>query len=269
MSVAVPILCYHSVATSAPSGFREWTIDPARFREHLEVIASRGARTPTVSEYAATLEADFPVANTVVLSFDDGFADFSTNVAPLLVEFDMRATLYVTTGFLGREPEWLPPEARAPMLSSRAITDLPDANVEIGAHAQCHPELDVIPRDAARAEIEGSKHALEDILGRRVASFAYPFGYHNRAVRQQVVDAGFTSACAVKQALSGPGDDIFALARVLIPGDLTADELARVLDAATVSRARAGERLRTKAWRAARWSRRQVVNRRGRAVRAA
>jgi peptidoglycan/xylan/chitin deacetylase (PgdA/CDA1 family) len=269
MSVSVPVLCYHSVASSAPAGFREWTIDPALFRQHLEVIASRGARTPTVSEYAATLEADFPVSNTVVLTFDDGFADFATTVAPLLVEFDMRATLYVTTGCLGREPEWLPPEARAPMLSPEAIVGLPDANVEIGAHAQLHPELDVISRSAARAEIEGSKHALEDILGRSVASFAYPFGYHNRAVRQQVVDAGFTSACAVKQALSGPGDDIFALARVLVPGDLSADGLARVLDAATVTRARAGERLRTKAWRAARWSRWQVSNRRGRAVRAA
>jgi peptidoglycan/xylan/chitin deacetylase (PgdA/CDA1 family) len=222
-----------------------------------------------VSEYAATLEADFPVANTVVLTFDDGFADFATTVAPLLVDFDMRATLYTTTGFLGREPGWLPPEARAPMLTAADLATLPDANVEIGAHAQRHPELDVIPRDAARAEIEGSKHALEDILGRQVASFAYPFGYHSRAVRQQVVDAGFTSACAVRQALSGPGDDVFALARVLVPGDLTAGELARILDAATVPRARAGERLRTKAWRAARWSRLQVTNRRGRTVHAA
>jgi peptidoglycan/xylan/chitin deacetylase (PgdA/CDA1 family) len=269
MSIAVPILCYHSVAAGGPSGFREWTIEPALFREHLQVIAARGARTPTVSEYAATLEADFPVTNTVVLTFDDGFADFATSVAPLLVEFDMRATLYATTGFLGREPGWLPPEARAPMLTGRDLAELPDANVEIGAHAQRHPQLDIIGRDDARAEIEGSKHALEDILGRSVASFAYPFGYHNRAVRQLVVDAGFTSACAVKQALSGPGDDVFALARVLVPGDLTADDLVRVLDAATVNRARPGERLRTKAWRAARWSRSKVATRRGRAVRAA
>ncbi len=60
---------------------------------------------------------------------------------------------------------------------------------------------------------------LEDRLGREVPSFAYPFGFHGPRIRALVERAGFRSACAVKDALSGPGDDPFAIARVIVPGD--------------------------------------------------
>ncbi|MCL5961438.1 MAG: polysaccharide deacetylase family protein, partial [Chloroflexi bacterium] len=48
--------------------------------------------------------------------------------------------------------------------------------VAIGAHTVTHPILSRLPVSMQRAEVNESKTFLEEILGHRVASFAYPYG---------------------------------------------------------------------------------------------
>jgi peptidoglycan/xylan/chitin deacetylase (PgdA/CDA1 family) len=122
------------------------------------------------------------------------------------------------------------------MLSWSAVADLAAEGIEMGAHTVRHPQLDAIPREDAESEIAESKAELEHHLGQQVVSFAYPHGYHDRHVHRLVVDAGFTSASAVKHAFSSRVDDRFALSRVMVRrGD----------DAATVARWARGEGLPT------------------------
>ena len=46
---------------------------------------------------------------TAVITVDDGFADFAANAWPELQERRMKATLYVTAGFVGGRSSWLAP----------------------------------------------------------------------------------------------------------------------------------------------------------------
>ena len=48
--------------------------------------------------------------------------------------------------------------------------------VAIGAHTEQHPILTRVSPDRARREVAGSKHRLEEELGRPVTAFAYPNG---------------------------------------------------------------------------------------------
>jgi peptidoglycan/xylan/chitin deacetylase (PgdA/CDA1 family) len=155
---------------------------------------------------------------------------------------------------MGGTSVWLDSDGAGnqPMLSWAALRDLADDGCEIGAHTQAHPPLDCITRPAAEREIVGSKLDLEDGLGRAVPSFAYPHGHHDRHVRRMVIDAGFESACAVKNAMSHTGDDRFALARITVLGDVDTDGLARHLDGQGIPPAPRRERLRTTAWRTVR-----------------
>src|SRR5690606_33546633 len=82
------------------------------------------------------------------------------------------------------------------------------------------------------------------------SSFAYPYGYHSQAVRRAVQAAGYSSACAVKNALSHEGDDIYAIARVLIQRDTGAAGVGDLLDGRGWPVAWRGEHLRTRGWRA-------------------
>lgn len=93
---------------------------------------------------------------------------------------------------------------------------------------------------------------LQQLLGRPIDSFAYPHGYYDRTVRQLVVDAGYTSAAAVKNALSPPDDDVFALSRVTVLADFDLGRLVGALVGLGVPFGPPGERLRTRLWRQAR-----------------
>lgn len=217
----VPILLYHGIAEDTDGPSAPWVVDPASFREHLDEIERSGARPVTMRALVDALDAGAPLApGTIALTFDDGFADFASGALPALAERGWPATLYVTTGAIGTTTTWLP--ERRPMLSWSALRDIADAGVEIGAHTVHHPQLDVLPVDAARREIVESRAMLEDGLGAQVDTFAYPHGYHDRRVRRLVVDAGFRSCCAVKHRFSSARDDRFALSRVMVrAGDPT------------------------------------------------
>jgi hypothetical protein len=99
-------------------------------------------------------------------------------------------------------------------------------------------------------EIVQSRRELEDGLSEPVWSFAYPYGYHSPAVRLAVQAAGYSSACAVKNALSHEKDDVFGIARVLIERDTGVAALDALLDGRGWPLAWRGEHLRTRGWRA-------------------
>jgi hypothetical protein len=65
-----------------------------------------------------------------------------------------------------------------------------------------------------------------------------------------VVDAGYETAHAVKNALTYPGDDLFASARILVQPQHTDNDVARWLRGRGLPVAWRHERLRTKAARA-------------------
>ena len=191
---------------------------------------------------------------TVVITFDDGFADFAACAWPELTARGVGATLYVTAGTLDGTSGWLAPlgAGELPMLTRRQVVELAAGGCEIGAQSMTHRPLDCLPRSAAAREITQSKAALEHLLARTVDSFAYPHGHYDAGVRQLVVDAGFHSAVATRNALSPAGDDWFALARVTVTADFDVDRLTEGLSASDAPVGRPGDRLRTRLWRQAR-----------------
>ena len=255
---AIPILLYHCISDDPPAWIRPFAVTPQTFRRHLDLIVENGASALRVSDHVAAMAAvESPPRPVVLITFDDGMADFETEAAPALADAGLTATLYVTTGFLddAASPAGVRPDG--PWLDSRAVVDLHAHGIEIGAHSHTHPHLDTLSATDAHDEIARPKGILEEILGAPVRSFAYPHGYSSRSIRAQVRDCGYTSACAVKNALSHPSDDAFALARLTIGSDTSLTELEDWLQGRGAPTASRQEHVRTRAWR---------VYRRGRAV---
>lgn len=238
-SVIVPIFLYHSVSSVPAVGQERFTVTPASFDEHVEAIAASGRVALTITEFARALrgERELP-ERAVAVTFDDGFADTLAAVEALNRR-GITSTVYVTSSRLD-SPQGISGEAAREIVASGA---------EIGAHSVSHPYLDELPLALAAAEIGEGKRTLEQRLELPLQTFAYPHGAHDRRVRGAVIDAGFRSAAAVKNAFSHDHDDPFAIARLTITGDTPLASVVAALDGRGAPVSWSGERYRTRAFR--------------------
>jgi len=230
----IPILMYHSISQRAAPNYRRFAVPPALFAAHMAYLNRHHYTSITVTQFITMrMAGSFSLPERpVILTFDDGFADFFTGAFPVLQKHNFTATLYVTTAFINCTSRWLAREREEarPMLTWDQLTEINAAGIECGGHSHCHRQLDTISRSAARNEIVQCKRILEDRLGQEAFSFAYPYGYHTAAIKQLVREAGFTSACAVKYEMSSETSDPFALARLMVKPSTSVDSLAALLN---------------------------------------
>jgi peptidoglycan/xylan/chitin deacetylase (PgdA/CDA1 family) len=246
---AIPVLLYHAVPDNAPAD-DPLSVPYEQFATHVEAIVSSGRTPVSVAEIAAGLRGDRPLAeHAVAVTFDDAYED-TTRAVERLRESGLRASVYVTTGQIdsGRM-------IRREQLEQLALQP---ETVELGAHTVNHPPLDELDIEEIEHEVSDSKQALEQMIGRSVDTFAYPFGAYDVRVRTAVIDAGFSSAAAVKNALSHPDDDPWAIARFTVGTATSAEQIAQILDGQGAPYAWNGERLRTRGYRAVRKLRRRT-----------
>lgn len=225
MISTVPILLYHAVSDDPPSWIAPYTVSPATFAAHLDTVVASGRVPLTVSQYAHGRRHGTLPERPVLITADDGFADFASSAQPILAKRNLPSTLYVTTGALAdrRADSVLPPAA---MLRSADLSELETAGVEIGAHSHTHRQLDLLSGRAVVDELSLSRDLLADVLGHPIRSFAYPHSYWRAQVRRLVAEAGFDSACAVAEAFSTARDHPLALSRLMVRADTSASTVA-------------------------------------------
>jgi peptidoglycan/xylan/chitin deacetylase (PgdA/CDA1 family) len=251
----IPILLYHSVFRGCSCNADRFALHYERFATHLDAIVESGRTPLTISEVGAGLRGERQLPDRpVAITFDDGYAD-TTDAIELIWMRGLRASVFVTTGQIGT----------VSMISSAQLGLLacrPDI-LELGAHSVTHPHLDELSRSEIESEVSISKQQLEHTVGRRVESFAYPYGAYDRRVRDAVVAAGYQTAVAVKNALSHQQDDPWAIARWTVRATTRAGQIAEVLEGEGAPPAWREERLRTRGYRKARRLRRSLSRRVG------
>jgi peptidoglycan/xylan/chitin deacetylase (PgdA/CDA1 family) len=250
----LPVLLYHSISDKASPEVARFAIAPRVFDEHMRHLAEEGYSSMTVTEFLPVLLArgagsEALPERPVLVTFDDGFRDFLTDAVPIMQRHGIASTLYATTGFLGDGGAPGTNRSGDEMLSWRELAEVARQGVEVGGHTHSHPMLDTLPHPTARDEITRCKALIEQHTGAAVASFAYPHGYSSPWVRRAVAEAGYTSACAVKNAMSHTGDDRFAIARLMLETTHTRDDFLRMLSGEGVPVAGSPDRLKTRGWR--------------------
>ena len=96
---------YHSVTECPPAKTRRLSVTPDAFEQQVSFLAEQGFTGITFSELANAFETGKALPRRpVVLTFDDGYADFASQAWPILRRHDFLATVFVTTSRLPGTP---------------------------------------------------------------------------------------------------------------------------------------------------------------------
>ena len=255
----LPVLLYHHVGPPRPGTMPGITTSPARFERQMRWLARRGYTGICPADWVRWLrEGKGLPRKPVLLTFDDGYADLAEHALPILRRHGFGAVVFIVTGQVGGTNAW--DEARGSatlrLMTAEQIRDWADQGIEFGAHGRKHADLTTLSARDLAEEVTGSVSDLAAILGSRVVSFAYPYGFYNQAVRdcvRQAVDLAFI-ADEQKQGTNDLLTDPYLLRRTMVQtGDFLVDlEFRALWGTSPLQDVRARLRLRSRVKRVAR-----------------
>jgi peptidoglycan/xylan/chitin deacetylase (PgdA/CDA1 family) len=215
----VPVLIYHRVTTEHPPS--QTVISPRMFTLHMDRIQRMKMNTITVQQLEAHIRRGAPLPpNPILLTFDDGWKD-NLAAAENLAERGMKATFYLLSGAFD-----------SPMYVSKTEARQIAATHEIGAHSHTHFmewENDMSKADdrVLIGEVAMSKAIIEQVIGREVTSFAWPFGYFREHLLAKLPSIGITSAMHVNADFQTT--DTLRIHRLNIDGGCGPDDLETMI----------------------------------------
>jgi peptidoglycan/xylan/chitin deacetylase (PgdA/CDA1 family) len=214
----VPILCYHSVIGSE----HDINSDPHKqhiplplFLQHLDYL-QKHYHVLSLNEFQRGRRDNRALPDhSVVLTFDDGFQDFATMVAPELTRRNLPATVFVITDRVSGN---LPPNGEA-FLTWEEIRELAKSGMDIGSHTCAHPRLPDLSLPDVMRELSESQAAVRMHTQQAEVALSYPFGQTSEQISRMANSAGYSCAIASDCGPNLRNVNLHALSRTVIASD--------------------------------------------------
>lgn len=209
--IYLPILLYHKT--------------PEDFDMQMKHLKDYGYSTVSMQEATEIINGQIKgPSKPVAITFDDGFSD-QLKAFEILKKYNFKATFYIIIGSKASDycigVEKRNKDCGDSYLNWNEVKQISDSGlVEIGSHTVDHLQLSALDENSQRYQIFESKKFLEEKIGKRVASFAYPYGKYNQASINLVREAGYTNATTVAASEYQTSEGIMLLNRIRNTKDL-------------------------------------------------
>jgi peptidoglycan/xylan/chitin deacetylase (PgdA/CDA1 family) len=211
MSSRVVYLMYHEIelvgqtTCETEPGYTRYVVSEQEFRRQMSWLEAEGFQGVSVAEaLKLTRWNDNSDRRPIVITFDDGSETDLIAAAPALKQSGFNATFYVIAGRLGKRG----------YLSEQQLRELSDEGFEIGCHSMTHRYLSELNENGLRVEVVEAKKRIEQIIGRRVASFSCPGGRWSAQVARVAREAGYDSLATSRTGANPCSADLFRLSRI-------------------------------------------------------
>ncbi len=201
------VLGYHAISDGWPAAA---SIEPSRLDVQVGLLVSRGYRG---ARFTDVVGGGGP-SRAVAVTFDDGLRSVVANARPVLARHGLVGTVFLPTRFIGRGApvdwpvvdRWIggPHESELTPMSWDDAAALVDAGWEVGSHTCTHLDLTGLDETGLRHELVDSRQEVEDRLGVRCRSLAYPYGAADRRVMAAARRAGYEAAAGLPARIHRP-----------------------------------------------------------------
>ncbi len=210
-SKGASILMYHSVERN--DAIPLLAVKPEIFQKQMKYLKDNSYQVIKLSDLVNLLKGGKELPEkTVVLTFDDGFKDNYSNAFPVLKEYNLPATIFLTVGWVGKEV--VTSHGAFPALNWNEIEEMHSSDlIDFQPHTITHPKLDQITLGEIESEIIQSKKIIEEKLNKECRFFAPPKGRISQEVKEILENEGFEAVLTIERGFIKKGDNLFELKR--------------------------------------------------------
>lgn len=207
-STTITVLMYHYIAKDKDNYL---CVSPETFEEQMQFLKDNNIQTLTMDEFydIATNKKKAP-KRSVVITFDDGYANNFYKAYPILKKYNFNATLFMITKNIGEKY----------FLNESNIKEMDKDNIKVMSHTISHPYLEKLSEEEQTKELKESKERLEKLLGRNVEYLAYPHGTYSDKTIEISKSLGYKMALTTNYDFHEEGEDPFKISRLVVFEDM-------------------------------------------------
>lgn len=207
----VPVICWHQIRDWRPTDSktsRDYIMPIAAFKMHIKMLADSGYHTILPDQLYDYLTKGIPLpSKPILLTFDDTDLDQFTIARPELKKYGFKGLFFVMTVSLGK-PHYM---------SKAQVKTLSDEGNVIGSHTWDHHNFKKYQGKDWEIQLDKPTKTLEEITGKTMTCFAYPYGLWNAEGLPQLHKRGFKMAFQLAEKRD-PQDPLMTIRRILDSG---------------------------------------------------
>jgi peptidoglycan/xylan/chitin deacetylase (PgdA/CDA1 family) len=227
----VPVLCYHHII-NAPKATREYDVTADQFRAQMKILADSGYHTILPDQlYDYLVYGKSLPSKPVMLTYDDTDEEQFSIAKPEMDKHGFKGVYFIMTISINR-PRYM---------SKEQIKQLSDEGHAVESHTWRHDRVDRylttphIDRDSKKMvandwdlQLVDKRKQLEDITGKQIHYFAYPFGIWSKAGIPELRNRGFKLAFQLSTKRD-PEEPLYTVRRTIVAPQWSPEGLLRVM----------------------------------------
>ena len=211
----VPILCYHQVRNWKERDGKvgkDYIVEVQNFKDQIKMLVDSGYHTILPDQLYAYLNAGAALpAKPIMLTFDDTDLDQFITVNPILKKHGYKAVYFIMTVSIGKKGKFVD------YMSADQIKQLSDEGNVIGSHTYDHKNFKKYAGKDWEEQLDKPTKKLENITGKKITEFAYPFGLWNAEGIPELKKRGFKMAYQLSTKRDEK-DPLFTIRRIIASG---------------------------------------------------
>jgi len=211
----VPILCYHQIRNWKSSDGKvgkDYIVEEQNFKDQVKMLADSGYHSILPDQLYAYLNTGAALpSKPIMFTFDDTDMDQFTVAAPTLKKYGFKAVYFIMTVSIGRKGKFVD------YMTREQIKALSDAGNVIGSHTYDHKNFKKYTGKDWEEQLDKPTKKLEEITGKKMTEFAYPFGLWNAEGIPELKKRGFKMAFALSTKRDEK-EPLFTIRRIIASG---------------------------------------------------